>query len=258
MHDFKKQLRTFFLVLCLAPSGSVCAEAVTDVDKPFKKSSREFEWFDAEQGRIRARNYAAIPSDDPAHRKSLWETDVNQNTTNNRRASTTDNSLLLNILAWFLVAVLVVGVFTGLLWGLFRQADEELLNETTPEIEQETEAERVERLPFHIQAAQTDLLAEVRRHAEQMNYTQATIYFYSYLLVELDKYQVIRLEPGKTNRMYVRDVVGYPPLAGILAATVAVFEDAFFGKHEIERARFERCWNQLPAFQQFLAQGGRE
>ncbi len=39
-----------------------------------------------------------------------------------------------------------------------------------------------------------------------------------------------------------------------MTQTVLVFEDAFFGDYELDRARFEACWNRLNEFDQLLSQ----
>ena len=71
---------------------------------------------------------------------------------------------------------------------------------------------RIESLPFPVQAAQYDLLAEARRHYQQGHYGEAVKYLFSYQLVELDKHKIIRLTRGKTNRQYLGEV-GAPDAA---------------------------------------------
>ena len=110
------------------------------------------------------------------------------------------------------------------------------------------DAARVEALPFPIRRRATDLLEEARLHHRQGNYSEAIIYLYSHLLVELDRNQHIRLAKGKTNRQYLWEIAARPSLHGFMEQTMVAFEDVFFGGHSLPRARFEACWSRLDQF----------
>src|SRR5262249_31318311 len=103
-------------------------------------------------------------------------------------------------------------------------------------------------LPFKVRAATTDFLAEARRLYDAGQYSDAIIYLFSYQLVELDKYHVIHLAKGKTNRQYLRELRPRPLLAGVIETTMVAFEDAFFGKKQLSRETFERSWLRLNEF----------
>ncbi len=92
------------------------------------------------------------------------------------------------------------------------------------------------------------LLDEARRLYEQQRYSEAIVYLFSYELLRLDQNQCIRFAHGKTNREYMRELVGRPDLYAILAHTLIPFEDAFFGGHELSREQFETAWNQVDPF----------
>jgi hypothetical protein len=111
------------------------------------------------------------------------------------------------------------------------------------------DVDRVEALPFKVRRPRGDLLEEARRHYQAGNYNEAIIYFYSYLLVELDKSQLIRLTRGKTNRQYLREIRRQPLLFELLEKTMIAFEDVFFGHHSLDRSRFETCFNRLDEFE---------
>jgi hypothetical protein len=111
------------------------------------------------------------------------------------------------------------------------------------------DVDRVEALPFQVRRPKGDLLAEARRQYEAGNYGEAIIYFYSYLLVELDKSHLIRLTRGKTNRQYLREIRRQPSLHELLGMTMVAFEDVFFGHHRLQRDRFEQCYHRLDEFQ---------
>lgn len=116
-----------------------------------------------------------------------------------------------------------------------------------------TEMERLENLPVPVTRSQHDLLGEARRQYEAGNYDEAIIYLFSYELVELDRHQKLRLERGKTNRQYLREVRSHANLANILRGTMYCFEDVFFGHHPLGRVEFEACWRRLDEFQREAA-----
>jgi hypothetical protein len=111
---------------------------------------------------------------------------------------------------------------------------------------------RLEQLPVNLRRARSDLLSEARRHYEAGQYNEAIIYLYSYLLVELDKAQRIRLLRGKTNRQYLWELRDSPELRSLVARAMVAFEDVFFGGHDLDRARFEACYLRLDEFHLLL------
>jgi hypothetical protein len=152
-----------------------------------------------------------------------------------------------------LLALVVVGVFALIARWFFRreaqQQDEQKASQASREVD------RLEQLPFAVKRPQSDLLAEARRHYEAGNFAEAIVYLFSYQLVELDKHHVIRLAKGKTNRQYLGESRKQPTIVPVLEDTMIAFEDVFFGHHQIDRARFEACWNRLTEFQRGV-QGG--
>jgi len=116
-----------------------------------------------------------------------------------------------------------------------------------------SDVDRMEQLPVPLKRDLSDLLGEARRQYEQGNFNEAIIYFYSYLLVELDRAQRIRLLRGKTNRQYLRELRDAPPtLSELVERTMIAFEDVFFGDRDLDRARFEACFGRLKEFQQYV------
>lgn len=116
------------------------------------------------------------------------------------------------------------------------------------------DAERIAALPFRVDRRTLDLLEEARRHYQAGRYSQAIVYLFSHELVELDKRQFLRLAKGKTNRQYLREVPSTGPLRGLLEQSMVAFEDAFFGDHALDRARFEACWNRVAEFNRLTLQ----
>jgi choline dehydrogenase-like flavoprotein len=109
-------------------------------------------------------------------------------------------------------------------------------------------ADRIESLPFTVVVGEFNLLDEARRLYQAGDYARAVVYLFSYELVELDKRHIIRLAKGKTNRQYLREVGPRRSLRQLLEQTMISFEDAFFGRHALEKERFEASWFQVGAF----------
>lgn len=154
--------------------------------------------------------------------------------------------------SWTLLLVLSLGL-AWLLWRAYlarerRQAAEH------PEVQRRvvSDASRIEALPFAVRRTDADLLGEAEHYYRQENYSEAIIYLYSYLLVALDRAQIIRLAKGKTNRQYLRELGRRPRLREILELAMVAFEDVFFGNHPLSRQRFESCWSLLDSFHSLI------
>jgi uncharacterized protein DUF4129 len=162
----------------------------------------------------------------------------------------------LQVVGLFVLVALLAAIAALIVWAFLK-------NETTQSagasvVTASRDVDRVEQLPFALKRTSGDFLAEAQRLAEAGNYSEAIVYLYSYLLVQLDKHHVIRLTKGKTNRQYLRETRPRPNLAAILEPAMIAFEDVFFGKHEIDRERYEECHRQVGEFQAELARLERQ
>lgn len=162
-------------------------------------------------------------------------------------------TLLHVVVALFVIAAMSVLIF--LLVKLYRKRAEEDAAKGDSAEETEAERERVESLPFEIRRPRGDLLDEARRCYERGEYNEAIVYLFSHLLVQMDKHHVIRLNKGKTNRQYLREIGRGKPLRGIVEQAMCTFEDAFFGKYRIEKAQFESSWRRLDEFHGLVKEG---
>ncbi len=156
---------------------------------------------------------------------------------------------LFSILAWLVVLVVVLFLIRYLIRLYERRENEEAEGDAE---EIASPEDRVEALPAPVTRSRHDLLGEARRLYEQGNFNEAIVYLYSHLLVQLDRRQIIRLAKGKTNRQYLRECGREPSLRPLLERTMISFEDAYFGRHALNRQQFESCWNDLPQFERLL------
>jgi len=102
---------------------------------------------------------------------------------------------------------------------------------------------RIEHLGFIEDDTPGDYLQLCLRESRAGRFERAIVYLYAHLLTELNDRQLVRLARGKTNRQYLREVAD-PAMRAAMEVIVGAFEDAYFGRHPIEPARFEWCWQQ--------------
>jgi hypothetical protein len=107
-------------------------------------------------------------------------------------------------------------------------------------------------LPFAVDAATGDLLGQAEAYRRSGEYAQSIIYLFGHLLVELDSRNLIHLQRGKTNRMYLRELKSVPELAKYHYYFIQVFEAVFFGRYPIKQEQCDRCWNLLPTLNRAL------
>jgi len=214
------------------PSSSVAAAR-----EAFSK--RRFPWYDTETDDVRT-----------VHLRQTW-----QWPNWNWRSSWSLSGL--SWLGWFLIALLVL----ALLWMLFKVYRRRVLHAPArlphaDDAQRSEDQARIESLPFRVARRTADLLDEAHRYYTLGDLRQSMIYLFSHQLLELDRHQLIHLTQGKTNRQYLREMAPVPELRRLLSETMIAFEDVFFGDHDLDRRRFEACWNHLHEFDRLLEQQG--
>lgn len=105
-----------------------------------------------------------------------------------------------------------------------------------------------EELPFELEAANLSvdgLWQHATRAKQQGDFRLALMFLYSYLLIELDAHQMIRLSRGKTNRDYGRELAGILSVYPCFVATMDAFERVFFGRFQLESEQVEELFSQV-------------
>ncbi len=116
--------------------------------------------------------------------------------------------------------------------------------------------ERIDQLPVAVPTGSAGLWELVQQAVEQKQFSRAIVFLYSYLLLRLDQQGRIRLEKGRTNRQYLRQLRSDPQLQRWMARIVAAFEEVFFGHRELEAEAFQQCWELVPQIQSRVEQKG--
>jgi len=212
-------IATALAATALLPSASH-AQGLTDdqATESVKKSlsgRTRFPFYDRAKDDVRQLNVAPPADDDPANRKTKWAGKKSASATA-RVPPPRSGSLLGTLLQ--IIGLTALVIFIGILAWLIATAF--LKNETTETVvskvvETSRDVDRVEALPFHLRKPTGDFLAEAQRLYEAGNFSEAVIYLYSHLLVQLDRHHVIRLTKGKTNRQFLRGARARPLLREI-------------------------------------------
>jgi uncharacterized protein DUF4129 len=247
--------RVLLWLLCALALGPLPGDAAAQSQEPDDAvelgrdalAKRPYPWYDSQEDAprpLRVGKKSATRTEAPS-------TAPQPSTAPSRGTGFTLFGSALHVLGLAVLTLVLGGVAALIAWAFLR-------NETTQTqgasvVTASREVDRVEQLPFALKRASGDFLADARRLAEEGNYSEAIIYLYSHLLVELDKHHVIRLAKGKTNRQYLRETRSRPVLAGILETTMLAFEDVFFGHYPLEREAFEECLGQVRTFEAELS-----
>ncbi len=113
---------------------------------------------------------------------------------------------------------------------------------------------RIEALPFQLAADMSNLLEAARHYRDRGEFGEAVKYLFSYQLVQLDRYNLIRMTRGKTNRQYLHELGRGHNRWPHVDETMTAFEDFCFGSRAIHRPRFEACWSLMTHFDTQLSQ----
>jgi hypothetical protein len=247
-------LFTIALALCSRSYAQELTDeqAVESAKESFSGRTR-YPYYDRQKDDVRQLEVQEPTVDQAANRKSKW---TGKNATARKRTGGGGGnaaSALGPLLQGVGLAALVL--FIGLIAYLIARAF--LKNEVTETkvskvIETSREVDKVQALPFQLRKPTGDFLAEAQRLYSAGNYSEAIIYLYSHLLVQLDTHHVIRLAKGKTNRQYLRETRSRPQLREILERTMIAFEDVFFGHHALSREDFEACYSRVEEFHSHL------
>ncbi len=225
-------------------------EQAVEAGREALEGTQRFPWYDAEGDGLQRLDVE--PPDDVANRDSKWERIKRQKKNSNWQLPEWMWPIF-EALGWMFLVVALAAVGYLLVRTFLITETGSASGEAHKEgVLGPGDVDRVEALPFQLQAPKSDLLSEARRLYEAGNYKDAIIYFYSYQLVELDKHQLIRLTKGKTNRQYTAELRPRMALRSIVTQTMLAFEDVFFGHHQLSKERFEVCWSQIEVFNREL------
>lgn len=254
---FYFRIALMLALVVLTSAGTSFCYSQDELPEAFSDQSK-YPWIDAETSKLvpppmRAGSEPINDPVAPGNRDSDW---IHQPKPNPPAAPAGGASLgssifstIMEVVFLVVLGLTIAALAAVLVWAFFRTSESNVGDAETGETTAVGGAARFEELPEPLRREEGDLLAAARRCYEQGEFAEAIVYLFSYQLIELDRKQIIRLTRGKTNQQYLRESRNKPTLAAILETTINTFEDAFFGRYEIDRRRFEICWNELDRFQ---------
>jgi hypothetical protein len=265
-HDFVSQLhRTFvglvcFVVLMLISvvvlnvsiakaSGAVQAHSVSQPDAAFDEAitKSSLPWYDPETDGIRT---PEIPDRSPSgleDRHNVPEATVTKPAGPKAGPPSADGALgVASIIVLILGAILLAAVITGLIFAFLKIESGD--SGGSKHRKRTSIEDHISRLPFEVEQTTGDFATEAQAAYQSGDYRKAIIYLYGDVLVTLDRESLIRLQKGKTNRQYFREVRRHRELSGFFLNIMTAFEDVFFGQHDVDRQRVDECFGQWGKF----------
>jgi hypothetical protein len=107
----------------------------------------------------------------------------------------------------------------------------------------------VAELPGGLRPDGSDLWDLALRRRAAGDYSGAIVYLFAHQLLSLDQLGLIRLGPGRTGRQFVHDLSDQLLLEPV-RATLALFEDAYYGGRVPAADAFGAVWRRAEAFEQ--------
>jgi len=160
---------------------------------------------------------------------------------------------LLQWIFWILLALLIValGVY---FWPAIEPSwyERSRRRRGTEVGDSKSEQAKIVDLPFNIDTPVQGLLGQAETCRLAGDYSRAIVYLFSHVLVELDDADCIRLQRGKTNRVYLQELKEQPRLVEVHRYLMQNFEAVFFGRYVVSREQCDRCWSLLPSINQAI------
>lgn len=233
---------------------------------PVSDALRTTVWFDAEQNSLKPVDVKP-QADDSLNRNSRWlpkppplkksqgvssTAPPKPNTGGATGAGTgifNTGLSALNLLGWLTLGIVVLAGVVAIFYALSRaelqtkmvgKGGQRALSGRIPD---EQTLERIKHLPKELRRTDVNLRSEAQRLMKASQYDQAIILLFAHQLLLLDRYGMLRLNRGKTNRRYIRETrAANEQVAACIEATIASFERSYFGRHKITRNEFADTW----------------
>ncbi len=196
---------------------------------------RRFPWYDAENGTLRfippyAVKNATSPSREPDIGKQSGA-----------------KKILSALIFWGTLFVLaIVGIL--LVWAIARVMRMRMQKRQSLPSDPGNAARRLETLLPEVRPHLDTLFADAQESWEAGRYREALIFYFSFMLVELDKAELIVLEKGKTNHDYARELRSAPNILRFYLRTMNLFERCYYGNRPLDPDEFMPIWNERESF----------
>lgn len=244
--------------LHLAPRGS--AGELSQSEQKVLQKGTDTSWYSAESGERVVRSPKTRNRIDARDRHDVLE----QSSGTSYRSGSTGSSIwedffefVFSVWSYLILGALVLFLLIALFFALQRSGFFLTRSKQSKSMDlAERDRLKVTDLPFDLEQTQVGLLAQADEYRRRGDYAKAMIYLFSHLLVELDSSGLIRLERGKTNRSYLRELASHERIRAYMHLAVRWFEHVFFGKNAMDSAAFDRLRERVPELENWMK--GRE
>ena len=235
----------FDSVACYGMDSSVRASSERKEEKNLEKAMKKLSppWYSAKNGSI-----VFLPQDERYKAAPVDEKD-NIPVDEVEKKSPVAFPKIMGV--WFPVACLVV-LLAVLGWFTTRALRERALRRRFREGELLRRQRRIETLAVEARARYDDLDSAAEEALARGDLRSALIFFFSWILVEMDKHEVVLLDKGKTNLEYWRELEGRPRLRDLYRDVMGKFERVYFGGFSISRPDFDKVWNLRQSFTEMM------
>lgn len=253
-----KEIRKPFLLLAaILLAGFVCASANAQEKFDSALKSSGLPWYDASSGGLKQSKAPERPKSVVAdrHRIPPFQTKKKGQPKPKPAAAAPAApaaggaaASIGTTFVWFaggLLAILLIGL---LVYGFLKLESEDGGDTDESKKRKRKIRDHIKHLPFEIEEQDGDFETFAEKSLRDGDYSKAVIYLFADVLVAMSESGVVRLQRGKTNRQYLNDIWDHGEIRPYYRKVMTAFEDAFFGKHEIEKSRAEECFAQRPTF----------
>lgn len=140
---------------------------------------------------------------------------------------------------WIILIILIVVLVAVITYILLKMDAVQILRRGMGEAsaKRKRKAATVEDLPFELEGVSLsvgNLLAHAKQEMKAGNRRLAMVYLFSHLLLVMDQRELIRLQKGKTNRVYGSELKRSDQNSlPLYLAVMQAFERSFFGHHDL-------------------------
>ena len=155
---------------------------------------------------------------------------------------------------WWLVSTFILVILALVGWFCYRSLQMRSTRRKFQIEEELRRRRRVETLTEEAKDYYDDLKSATLAAREQGDFRRATIFLFSWILVELDKREFILLDKGKTNLEYFRELNDHESEQAIYRVAMTEFERVYFGGQPITRDEFDsRLYLLLDSFESIMS-----
>jgi hypothetical protein len=244
----------FLLIAALMAVGSATATACDERTFDSALDSAGLPWYDSKAKELKStkapkRSASAVADRHriPAFKKKKTATKTNKPPTPVATGASTFSTVG-TVIMYLVAGVLAIILIGALIYGFLKLESGDGSEEIDVEKRKRKIRDHIKHLPFEIEEQDGDFETFSEKSFRDGDYANAVIYLFADLLVAMSESGLVRLQRGKTNRQYLNEIWEHREIRPYYQEVMTAFEDAFFGKHEIDKQRAEACFAGRAAF----------